>query len=252
MDKPFRVAVGIPDNHPTWRKPFVLSLFSMMSAFKPFELGELQEGRRYELQFIFADKGGVADMRNAIANAAVDQGFDAILWLDSDMTFPDFTIWKLLSHFVLDPSIEAVTGLYTHKTPPYMPHVYAKFDEEEQKYRVARSYSLKDPFFVEGAGFGCLLMRTSVFARVQRPYFTMVMEDGIMRVGEDLGFCMAAKMRMVLDPSVSCGHLSERPYGIADHLKFLGVEPTEDGAVLISEEKRDAIIAAMPRYFQKD
>lgn len=251
MGKPFRVAIGVPDNHPTWRKPFILSLFSMMDGFKPFSLGEAQEGRTYELQFIFADKGGIADMRNAIANAAVDQGFDAILWLDSDMTFPSFTAWKLLSHLVLDPSIEAVSGLYTHKTPPYMPHIYAKFDEEEKKYRIASSYSLKDPMNVDGAGFGCLLMRTSVFARVQRPYFTMVMEDGIMRVGEDLGFCTQAKMRMVLDPSVNCGHLSERAYGIADHLKLIGVEPV-DGQVSISQEQKDAIIASMPGYFQKD
>lgn len=251
MNKPFRLAIGIPDNHPTWRKPFITSLLGMMDGFRSFTAGEVAEGRLYEAQFIFADKGGIADMRNAIANAAIDNGFDAILWLDSDMVFPEFTIWKLLSHLVLNPEIEAVSGLYTHKQPPYLPHVYGKYDEEEKKYRVSCSFSLKDPFFIDGAGFGCLLTRTSVFARVERPYFTMKIEDGILRVGEDLGFCTQAKMKMVLDPTVSCGHLSERAYGINDHVAFMGLKVT-DGEISMTKEEQDALIAKMPHYFQHE
>lgn len=251
MNKPFRLAIGIPDNHPTWRKPFIASLLGMMDGLRSFTAGEAREGRGYEIQLIFADKGGVADMRNAIANAAVDGGYDAIMWLDSDMVFPDYTIWKLLSHFVLNPEIEAVSGLYTHKQPPYMPHVYGRYDEEEKKYRVSCSFSLKDPFYIDGAGFGCLLMRTSVFARVERPYFTMKIEDGILRVGEDLGFCTQAKMKMVLDPTVSCGHLSERAYGIKDHLALTGAQVVDD-QICMTKEQQDDLIAKMPSYFQNE
>lgn len=251
MNKPFKIAIGIPDNFPTWRKPFIASFLGMMEGFRAFCLGEAMEGRQYEAKLIFADKGYIDDMRNAIANAAVDGAFDAVLWLDSDMTFPDCTIWKLLSHLVLDPSIEAVSGLYTHKHPPFMPHVYGQYDEEAKKYRVCSSFPLDAPFFVDGAGFGCLLMRTSVFARLKRPYFTMQVEDGILRVGEDLGFCTQAKMKMVLDPSVSCGHLAERAYGIRDHVEFSGAS-VNGGRLEMTKEQQDAVIAKMPGYFQED
>lgn len=237
-----RIAICIPDNHPTLQKPFVFSLMSVTSSFQTWA----NKGKdKYELNYIFADKGRVDDMRNSLAEDAIKGGYDAILWLDSDMTFPPMTLIRLVSHLKKNPELEAASGLYTYKTPPFLPHVYPQL--HKGKFKVAVVHPIEQPFFIDGAGFGCLLMKTSVFKRVKKPYFTFRLKEGKIVKGEDLGFCREAKMKMLLDPQIRCGHLRLTSFGLDDYVSFNNAE-IKDGRISLSKERMNVIMKMMPQF----
>jgi hypothetical protein len=215
-----KIAIGIADNHPTFAKQFVSSLLGVKSY---FESWVNKGGLDMTLDIIMAENGNVADMRNTVVDTAIKEKYDYIFWMDSDQTFPHDCLPRLLSYCERDGR-DAASGLYVYKQPPYLPHVYPKLVEEQGKFAIAPTFPLDVPIKIEGAGFGCLLMKVSVFDRVTRPYFTMQFENGIMTVGEDLPFCKRAKMDMVLDPKVMCGHLNTHAVTVADYLNHNSIK----------------------------
>lgn len=237
-----RIAICVPDNHPSLLKPFVFSLMSVIASFQEWCTKKNEE---HELVPLFNDNGRVDDMRCALANGAIKEKCDAILWLDSDMVFPPMTLIRMVSHFKRDPNLEAVSGLYTYKTPPYIPHIYPKITKEG-KFRIASTFPVKEPFIIDGAGFGCLMMKTSVFKRVKKPYFTFVIKEGKIVKGEDLGFCLEAKMQMILDPEISCDHLRLAPFNIDSYAKFNDLE-VKDGKLKLTKDKMHVIMELMPQ-----
>lgn len=243
--KTIKIAIATVDNHPTFQKPFALSLMALMVAFQRWSA--TQKDVEYVLDFLMAENGRVDDMRNTIANQAVREGYDMLFWVDSDMVFPHDCLIRMLQYLLLD-DYEAVTGLYTFKTPPFFPHVYARLDEETGKFELVSSWPVDQPFTVEGAGFGCLLMKVSVFERVPRPYFSMKFDDGKLTQGEDLTFCKVAKMNMLLDPNIRCGHLKGCEFGIADYIKYNGIELV-DGWLKPTPEQKTKIMDGMKKLF---
>lgn len=197
----------------------------------------METGRSLDLFLVTADKGWIDDMRNALAKESMKA--DYILWLDSDMTFPDFTLIRMLKYFEQDATLEAVTGLYTYKTPPYVPHVYHEYNANKRKFKMAASFPLDKAFPVAGAAFGCLMMKTSVFKRIKQPYFRAEVRKGIMMVGEDLDFCRRTHMKMIMDPQISCGHIKENEYGIGSHIEFNGLKVKDGTLVLTKDKMRD-------------
>lgn len=238
--KQTKILIGIADNHKVFDKDFSLSLLQVVRHFDLWAAERKTDKHEFVLGITVASDGGVDDMRNSIVYRAQMDGFDYIFWMDSDQTFPADCLPKLLSYCERD-GYEAASGLYTYKVPPFMPHVYPVLDETEGKFKTAFNFPLDKPFTIEGAAFGCLLMRTSVFVRMEKPYFTMSFEDGKIVKGEDLPFCAKAKMRMILDPTIACGHLKTTSFGILDFLNYNGIEVT-DGWVKPTPEQSNAII----------
>uniref|UniRef100_A0A6M3XW00 Putative glycosyltransferase n=1 Tax=viral metagenome TaxID=1070528 RepID=A0A6M3XW00_9ZZZZ len=234
-----RIAICIVDSHPMLYKEFALSLVGVTSFFNQWaKRGE------YVLDVLLAETGYIDDMRNCLANKAVDEGYDYVFWMDSDMTFPADCLPRMLAYCEKDDA-EAVSGLYVHKKPPHMPHVYPKIDEASGRFMMPVSFPLKEPFHIDGAGFGCLLMKTSVFKRVERPYFRMEVTDGKVTKGEDLDFCKETRMKMLLDPTISCGHLSLGKYTIDDYLWYNDIEKDADGWVSPTPEQQKKITEKM-------
>lgn len=240
---PFKIAIGVVDNHPSLMKPFVLSLMTVMQYFQQWAYK--QEDYDFTLDLLLAENGGVDDMRNAVANQAITQGYQAIFWMDSDMTFPPDCLIRMIQYLIRD-GYEAVTGLYTYKTPPFMPHVYGRNIEGTNKFEIASGFPLKQPFKVEGAGFGCILMSTKVFERVPKPYFTMRFENGNMVEGEDLTFCAKAKMKMILDPTISCGHMKYGTFSVDDYVRSNGLSIEEDW-VKCTKKQKDVIVKMLDK-----
>ena len=244
--KPYRIALAYVDNRESFRKAFALSLMRVMLSFQSFaNRMKTDEGVEYQLDLLPGEYGNVAEMREAVADSVIEGGYDAVMWMDSDMVFPDNTIENLLWTLNAYEEIDGVTGLYTYKKPPYMPHVYGKLDEKSGMFDIASSFPLDEPFFVEGAGFGCLLLRTKALERVPKPRFTMEFKGSRMVAGEDLTFCRNAKTKLILDPHVSCWHLGESKISLEDYLKYNGIEKV-DGRVAVTHEQRSAIMKAMP------
>lgn len=245
--KPYKIAIGFVDNHPSLAKPFALSLVAVTTS---FQVWAAKQKRPYTLDVLMAENGRVDDMRNTIANQAVREGYDLLFWMDSDMVFPRDCLIRMLQYIIKD-KYEAVTGLYTFKTPPFFPHVYARLHEETGKFELASSWPLDQPFTVDGAGFGCLLMKVDVFARMQTPYFTMRFEDGKLTQGEDLTFCRIARMNMLMDPTVRCGHLKMCEFGIANFVGHNGIK-VEDGWLKPTPEQKQKIVEDMGHIFNNE
>jgi hypothetical protein len=180
-------------------------------------------------------------------NSAVDRAIhqyqaDYIQFLDGDMVFPKDLIPRLLQHITDETPV--ATGLYWRKNKNYrcVAGFYTPMNEDlEAKTGALRSqgfmsedgqsqylyYQPLTTFYivqpVDVAGMGCLLARADVFKRLSQPYFRYVNEFStggdysFGRVSEEMAFfaeLKKARITVICDPSVRCGHLVEKVVGI--------------------------------------
>src|SRR5437016_193090 len=101
-----KVAICIPDNHPTYRKQFIRSLLGMLDLTRRWASKTQKD---LQVSLVEGDSGWLDSMRNSIVKTCGDK-FRYLLWCDSDMVFPDFTLVRMLSHFEADKKLEAVSG----------------------------------------------------------------------------------------------------------------------------------------------
>jgi len=149
--------------------------------------------------------------RNIIAKYAQENGFDYIMWVDSDMILPKNTLVRLLSH---DKDI--VAGVYSYKVLGNKEVVAKRFqDETREEYDNLTIKEIKESsglIEVDGFGFGCVLTKTSMFDKIPYPWFIYTQE-----MGEDIFFCRKAQneeYKLWLDTDVICGHIGQINYDI--------------------------------------
>lgn len=227
--------ICIPHNYPTFDVPFVLSLFSLNDYFYKKKDDELKG--EYKIGFARQSAPDIADMRNFLARTALDNKIDYMMWLDTDMSFPSDMIIKMLKHFEEDKELEAVTGLYTWKVPPFIPHVYEKLNKRG-KFDVGCAFPLDRPFKVEGAGFGCIMIKGSVFDRLEHPYFELRREEGSIGYGEDFYFCRNARMNMICDPGIVCNHYNTNEFNINHYIAANGLE-IKNNQIVVTEKQKE-------------
>lgn len=175
-----------------------------------------------EVQWTFSQGSLVYDGRNILADTAVREGFDRVLWLDSDMVFDPYLFLRLSEH--LDLGREMVSGLYVSRKAPIHPVIYKSIrrDPLENGFLpVAEAYSdyPRDSLFpVAGCGFGAVMMTTELLRRLQAAYglpFTPL--PGF---GEDLSFCLRVRelgAEMWCDSSIKLGHAGMAIYTEAEY-----------------------------------
>ena len=158
--------------------------------------------------------------RNMLAKKAIENGFDRVLWLDSDMMFQPDLLEKLSAH--LDSGLEYVSAMYYTRKAPVKPcilerlELIEKADGELVPTAVAVKEYPKGLFRIAGGGFGAVMMTTELIKRCgPLPFFPM---NGF---GEDYTFCLKAReagAELWCDGSIVAGHLGttcfneESPY----------------------------------------
>ena len=158
----------------------------------------------------------VYDARNQLAKKAVDEGFDRVLWLDSDMVFqPD--LFKRLKER-LDEGHDFVSGIYFSRKQPVHPVFYeeCKITKNEAGQTIPmiepfKDYPENDLFEIQACGFGGVMMNTSIIKAVNDKYGLPFYP--ILGFGEDLAFCYRLKqlgIKMMCDSSIKLGHLGTR------------------------------------------
>ena len=153
-----------------------------------------------QVQFTFAQSSLIYDARNQLAEVAVNGGFDRVLFLDSDMTFPPWT-FKRLSE-LMETGKSFVSGLYFGRRPPFGPiaEVYEDFPEDTV-------------FPVKAVGFGCVMLSVDLLKKVGAVYGTGFCP--ISGFGEDLSFCLRAGElgeTVWVDSALQCGHVGLTTY----------------------------------------
>ena len=151
----------------------------------------------------------VYESRHTLAQKAINEGFDRVLWLDSDMTFgPD-----LLERFSadLDNGKEFVCGLFFTRKNPIMPCVYEVCRPRTK--RTGEVVPAKESFMeipdgifeIEGCGFAAVMMTIDLIRSAgPLPFYP---EEGF---GEDLTFCRKVRdagKKLYCDPGIKVGHI---------------------------------------------
>lgn len=150
----------------------------------------------------------VYDARNKLAHKAVTEGYDRVLWLDSDMNFPPDLLDRLAAH--LDAGREMVCGLYFTRKAPVVPCVYSELKLGSDGIPSAPpilDYP-REPFQVEGCGFGAVLMTTDLIRRVHEKHGLPF--SPVSGFGEDFSFCLRARdlgAEIWCDPAIKVDHL---------------------------------------------
>lgn len=138
-------------------------------------------------------------MRCEIAQAAMDQGCDAVCFIDHDQIFAPDSLNRLIAW-----DVPVVGGLYPTRHPPYRSTSLAHGDNGYRELTVAEIQSGGlVPVAVVSMGFS--LIRREVFAQIPAPWFQQT------HVDECANFCQkceAAGIPLAVDTGLTIGHLA--------------------------------------------
>ena len=156
--------------------------------------------------------------RNALALKAIDEGFDWILWLDSDMVFPRDTLVNLMECAEKN-NLDYVCGLMFTRAMPCEPVFYKQvvWEQDPKTGAVVKHGAEKyfdypknnRPFSIAGSGMGCVLGKTSVIRDVAAKFQCSPFEP-MPFLGEDISFCWRLGRlgyKLYCDSRVKVGHV---------------------------------------------
>ena len=151
----------------------------------------------------------VYDSRDAIAQYAVDNGYDYVLYVDSDMVFDADDLRRLLAH-----QVGICSGLYVTRAGERKNVAYSKIITRRRfPYRAPKliNDNLSTGFgSVSAVGFGFCLIKCSVLKCMLKHYKSLF--EPSWGVGEDIAFCIRARrlgFKTFIDRDVKLGHIGE-------------------------------------------
>ena len=163
----------------------------------------------------------IYDARNCISITAINDEFDYVLWLDSDIVFPINTLKTLRKHMEVNPDIHMVSGVYFKRNDTGLPVIYDEVEPPTFDNGVPvrhlheyKDFPRNDFFPIRGCGFGCVMTSVHLLRDVwdkQGNAFTP-----LPWAGEDISFCHKVNQlgyKIWCDSSISCGHIGQYMYG---------------------------------------
>lgn len=139
-----------------------------------------------------------------------------LMFIDSDMRFPDHTITRMINC-----DVDIVSALAFAKQPPFPP-LAARFDKDRSLVPI-NEWPEDERIEVDGVGAGMLLIKLSVFESIKPPYFLFSVDKNGRRIGEDYYFShkvRTAGIKITLDTGLLVDHMGTYPYGIIDHKNY--------------------------------
>ena len=138
--------------------------------------------------------------RDKLAGKAINEGFSHVLWLDSDMVFDP----NLLEDLQMCRK-QFVSCCYNGRRPGYQSCIFKSIDlnnvERFEEYP-------REPFEIEGCGFGAVLIDVEILKAVMLNHKTCF--TPLPQMGEDLAFCYRARnlgFKIYAEPNVQLGHV---------------------------------------------
>lgn len=163
----------------------------------------------FEYDFIMRLGCDIIGSRAWLARQAVKNGSTHLLFVDSDMFFPPI---KEKGRFVspitrlLEQDKDIIGASYNFRSLP----------EKSTAFPLAESPDKSRPYKCHAVGTGFLLIKTSVFEKVEEPWFQFGRNaEGEMVRGEDVHFCqkaIEAGYEVWADPTIGVKHLGEYLY----------------------------------------
>lgn len=160
---------------------------------------------KHEYHFGFTQNSLVYDARESLVESFLKTDCEALMFIDSDMTFDWRSAEILESH-----NLPIVSARAFKRVPPYEPCFYTKFEiRDGQPYLESPIGYEQGLLPVDGFGMACCLIRREVFEKVKPPYFFPQP-----MIGEDLSFCLRLKeagIPLYVDTTLQFGHLAQIP-----------------------------------------
>ena len=156
------------------------------------------------------DAGTVlSNQRQMLLDTAIDyHQAEHIMWFDSDMTFPEDTIVRLLEH-----KKDVVCATYSKRVEPFHPTAFYNIDPVEPVDTTGHGLTK-----INYTGMGCLLVRADVIDHIPSPHFPLIWHPKTSTwQGEDMGFCQLLTSNGFdiwcdLDLSRAVGHLGVQEF----------------------------------------
>ena len=122
----------------------------------------------------------IPQQRNTLVDVALEKDATHLLWLDSDMHFPDSVVKDFLKH-----NLDIVAATYSTRVKPQ--RSVAFLDKNNLDLRLKNDTGLNKVFAV---GMGCMLVTRRVFENIPKPWFQYVWNEDTQDLsGEDIYFC---------------------------------------------------------------
>lgn len=153
----------------------------------------------------------VYDARNQAATFAVQEGYDYVFWIDSDMTFEPDTLERMFKSI---GDNKFLTALCFSRRPPFKPCIYKEISAKKQDgmvepyTEIMYDYPRDQIIQIAAAGFACVLQKVEMLDVMLSVYGVPFFP--IAGLGEDLSFCYRAKQigyNMYADTSIKIGHI---------------------------------------------
>ena len=216
------VAICLAHNYENFSKDFAMNLMRIQYYF----LEWAQQPSNVEWKMSVLIQGGyqLDWMRSKVTEKALEMGHDYLLFLDTDMTFSDDVIPKMLLDLMANPEYNAVSGIYFKSKPPHLPLIYAPFCKKTKSFiGIGGMFPLDQPFEIGGCGGGCLMVKKELFKNKKPPYFRFIYKDTDKKIpfglGEDLYFCWKMKPKLLCEPRIECGHQRKTYTTLKTYLK---------------------------------
>lgn len=177
-----------------------------------------------ECEFVITTSSLIYDARNLMARKAIDEGFDRILWLDSDMIFEPDLFMRLSER--LNEGYDFMSALYFKRKDPIEPVIYktvysrdlgnGKYEPKAISYT---DYPHDSVFEIAASGFGAVMMNVDVVRDVHEKFGLPF--SPVIGFGEDLSFCQRAiksGYKLYCDSTIKCGHMAFRQITEGDYV----------------------------------
>ena len=168
----------------------------------------------------------IYNARNNGADFAIENGFDRVMWFDSDMVFEKDTLERLMQDMD-ETGADIVSGIYFQRKSGAKPVVFDNVVWDVQQdgtVQAGATFFEKYPrdtlFDCAGVGFGCVLTSVDILKKTKAAYG--VPFTPLMGLGEDLTFCWRARKqgaRIMCDSRIKCGHIGYKVYTEDDYIR---------------------------------
>jgi glycosyltransferase involved in cell wall biosynthesis len=195
---PLKILIAVP----TSRYIEVETFKSIYDQIKP-------EGCEVHFQYFWGYN--VEQVRNIQVNWMLQNGFDYMFCVDSDIILPADALVRLLS--AQSHSVGITSGVYVQrKDTEKTPEIYVTNPHTGGHDRMSLSDIQADQVLPAAAvGFGCCLVHRRVFESVGNPWFEYKSNIEFDKViSEDVTFCVKATQKgfhILVDTQVKCGHV---------------------------------------------
>jgi len=153
--------------------------------------------------------------REEIAQTAVDEDYDYLFFIDSDMIYRPDILDKLY-----DRHKDIIGAIYSMRSgKEHGPAIYS-YVKEKDTFAQYKHWPINDGVIkVDGIGTGLLLIKVSALRKMPAPRFAYLecrtpdKKGNRRRLGEDLSFCkrcMEQGIKIYADTHIWAGHLGEK------------------------------------------